>query len=57
MVSVIAIGYKVRGFKSSRGDGFLRAIRIRGMPSVGGIVKPSAPCRKILQHVKEPCVV
>jgi hypothetical protein len=57
MVSVIAIGSKVRGLKSSRGDGFLRAIRIRGMPSFGGIVKPSAPCRKILQHVQQPCVV
>jgi hypothetical protein len=28
MVSVLAIRPKVRGFKPSRGDGFLRAIKI-----------------------------
>jgi hypothetical protein len=32
----------------------LRAIKIRGTPSIGGEVNPSAPCLKILWHVKEP---
>jgi hypothetical protein len=36
MVSVLAIGPKVRGFKPGRGDGFLRAIKIRTrLPSEG----------------------
>jgi hypothetical protein len=53
MVSVLAIGPKVRGFRPGRGDGILRAIKIRSTLSFGGEVKPSAPGRKILQHVKE----
>jgi hypothetical protein len=32
---------------------FLKAIKIRSMTSFRGKVKPSAPCRKILQHVKD----
>jgi hypothetical protein len=32
----------------------LREIKIRSMPSFGGEVKLSDPCRKILWHVKEP---
>jgi hypothetical protein len=34
------------------GNGFLRGIKISSIPSFGGKVKMSAPC-KILQHVKE----
>jgi hypothetical protein len=34
-------------------DGFLRAIKIRITISFEGEVKPSAPSRKILRHVKE----
>jgi hypothetical protein len=52
MVSVLAI---VPGFASSNpaeGDGFLGAVKVRSTPSLGGEVKPSAPC-KILRHVKE----
>jgi hypothetical protein len=52
MVSALAIGLRVRGFKSGRGDGFLRAIKFRSAPSFGGEVKPPAPWRKILEHVK-----
>jgi hypothetical protein len=52
MVSVLAIGPKVRVFKPGRGDGFLRAITIRSKPSFRGEVKPEAPCRNILRHVK-----
>jgi hypothetical protein len=40
MVSVLVIGPKVRGFKPGRGDGFLRAIKIRRNVSSGGEVKP-----------------
>jgi hypothetical protein len=52
MVSVFATGVTVRRFKLDQGDGFLTAIKIRSMPSFEGEVKPEAPCRKILQHVK-----
>jgi hypothetical protein len=52
-VSVLATGPKIRGFNPSRDDGFLRAIRIRSTPSLGGEVKLSAPCHKILRHVKK----
>jgi hypothetical protein len=53
MVRVLAIGPKIRRFTSGRGDGFLRAIKIRSTTSFGVEVKPSAPCRKILRHVKD----
>jgi hypothetical protein len=33
---------------------FLRAIKIHRTTSFGGEFKPSAPCRKILRHVKIP---
>jgi hypothetical protein len=35
MVSVFDTGTKDCGFKSGRGDGFLRAIKIRSTPSFG----------------------
>jgi hypothetical protein len=54
VVSVLATGPKGRRFKPGRGDGFLRAIKIRSTPSFGWEVKPEIPCRKILQHVKVP---
>jgi hypothetical protein len=43
----------VHRFKLSRGDGFLRVIKMRSTPSFGGEVKLSAPCCKILKYVKE----
>jgi hypothetical protein len=46
-------GRKVSGFKPGLGDVFLMAIKIRSTSSFGREVKPSASCRKILQHVKE----
>jgi hypothetical protein len=52
VVSVLAIGHKGRAFKPGRGDGFLRAIKIRCTPSFGWEVKTEVPRRKILQHVK-----
>jgi hypothetical protein len=55
VVSVLSTGPKGRGFKHGRGDGFLRAIKIRSTPSFGWEVEPEAPCRKILRHVKITC--
>jgi hypothetical protein len=34
-------------------DGFLREIKIHSMFSFGEEIKPSVPCCKILQHVRE----
>jgi hypothetical protein len=56
VVSMLATGPKGLGFKPGRGAGFLRAINIRSTPSFGWEVKPEASCRKILRHVKEPCL-
>jgi hypothetical protein len=46
VVSVLATGPKGRRFKPGRGDGFLRAIKIRSTPSFGWEAKPEVPCRK-----------
>jgi hypothetical protein len=53
MVSVLANGPKVHGFKPGRGDGFLKCDRISSTPSFGEEVKASVPCRKILRHVEK----
>jgi hypothetical protein len=53
-VSVLAIGRKVRGLNRGRGRWTFKSYKTRSRPSFGGEVKPSAPCRKILQHVKGP---
>jgi hypothetical protein len=42
MVSVLATGPKVHGFKPGRGDGLLRAIKICSTPFFGEEVKPKA---------------
>jgi hypothetical protein len=52
VVSVLAIGPKVRGFESGREGSFLRVTQILSTTSFEGEVKPSVPC-KILKHVKE----
>jgi hypothetical protein len=49
---MLATGPEVRVFKPGRGDGVLKAIKIRGTPSFGEEVKAKIPCRKML-HVKE----
>jgi hypothetical protein len=51
IVRVLGIGPKVCGFKLDRGR-FLMAIEIRNTPSFDCEVKPSAPYRKNLRHVK-----
>jgi hypothetical protein len=50
--SVVSVRPKVHGFKPGRGGRFLKAIKIHSTPSFGGEVKPEAPYRKILRHVK-----
>jgi hypothetical protein len=55
VVIVLATGPKGCGFKPSRGDGFLRTIKIRSTPSFRWEIKPEAPCRTILRHVKITC--
>jgi hypothetical protein len=53
VVSVLAIGPKVRGFKPCRGDVFLRATKIRSRTSFGGEVKSVDLCKILrLRHVK-----
>jgi hypothetical protein len=52
MVIMIAIGPKVRGFERGRGRWILRPIQIRSTTFFGGEIKPTIPCRKILQHIK-----
>jgi hypothetical protein len=52
MVSMLAIGPKVRCFKPGRGRWILRAIKICITTSFGGDVKPSATCKN-LRHVKK----
>jgi hypothetical protein len=54
VVSVLATEPKGLGFKPGRGDGFLRAIKIRSTLSFVREVKPEVPCHKILRHVKDP---
>jgi hypothetical protein len=49
MVKVLTIGPKVRG----RGDGMFKVMKIHSTPYFGGKIKQSAPCCKILRHVKE----
>jgi hypothetical protein len=45
---------RLTGSNPAESDGFLRVIKIGGMPSFGGEVKPLAPCCKILRYVKDP---
>jgi hypothetical protein len=57
MISMLAVGPKDCGFKPGQGRLILGTIKIRNTPFFGGEVKPSASCRKILRHVKDPCGV
>jgi len=44
--SVLAFGTQVRGFKPGRSRRIFRGEKILSMPSFGGEVKPSVPCRR-----------
>jgi hypothetical protein len=52
VVSALATTFKIVGFKPAESDGFLSAIKICSKLSFEAEVKPSAPCRKILLHIK-----
>jgi hypothetical protein len=54
VVNVPVTGLKGRGYKTGRGNGFLRAIKIHSTTSFGWEVKVEVPCHKILWHVKDP---
>lgn len=54
VIGVLTIGPKFRGFKPGRGQSVLREIKARSTSPFGQEAKPSAPCRKILLHVKDP---
>jgi hypothetical protein len=56
VVSVLAIGSNVHGFKAGRRRWIFKSYeyKIRSTTFVGGEVKLSVQCRKILRHVKEP---
>jgi hypothetical protein len=51
---VLAIGLKVRRFKPGRGDGFLRAIKIRSTPSFGGELVHRLPVSRFYDMAKIP---
>jgi hypothetical protein len=51
------LGPRFMGSNPANDDGFLQAIKIHSMTSFCWKVRPSAPCQKILQHLKEPCGV
>jgi hypothetical protein len=54
MVNMSAIGPKVRGFKSGRGQWIFKSDKIRNTISFGGEVKPSAPVVKFYDMLKNP---
>jgi hypothetical protein len=56
MVSVIAIGPKVHGFKPGRGDVFYSATKIRSTPSFREELKPSAQVARFYGMLKNPRV-
>jgi hypothetical protein len=54
-LSCLPLDPRFAGSNTAEDDGFLRAIKIRSTTSSrgGGGVQPSAPRRKILQHLKD----
>jgi hypothetical protein len=54
MVSVLATAPKVREFKPDRGRRTFKGGKNPQHAFSAGEVKPSALCRKILRHVKDP---
>jgi hypothetical protein len=57
VVSKLAAGPKVRGFKPGRLGWIFSGEKSRSTLSSGEEVKLSVPCRKILLHIKEPLEV
>jgi hypothetical protein len=54
VVSVLAIGPKVGGFKLGRGHRTFKYYRKPQLDFLRREVKSSVPCRKILRHIKDP---
>jgi hypothetical protein len=54
VVSVLATRHKGCGFKSSRGDGFLKGDINPQHAFLRMGSSPEGLCRKILRHVKDP---
>jgi hypothetical protein len=54
VVVCLLLDPRFAGSNPTEGDRFLKATKICSTVSFGGEVKLSAPCRKILWHVKEP---
>jgi hypothetical protein len=54
MAIVLTIGPKISRFKPSGKRCIFKGVKIRSTTSFGVEVKPSAPCRNILRHVKDP---
>jgi hypothetical protein len=48
VVRILASGTQVRGFKPGRSRRIFKAKKILSMPSFGGEVKPSVPCRSFV---------
>jgi hypothetical protein len=55
VIAYLPLDPRLSGSNPAEDEGFLRAIKLRSTTYFGGKVKPSAPCRKILRHVKETC--
>jgi hypothetical protein len=52
-VIVLSLDLRSVGSISAEDDMFLKSIKICSRTFIGGTVKPSAPCRKVLRHDKE----
>jgi hypothetical protein len=56
-LSLLPLDPRFASSNPAEDDGFLRAMKVRITYPFGGEVKPSAPCRKSLWRVKNPCRV
>jgi hypothetical protein len=56
-LACLPLDIRFAGSNLAKGDGFLRVIKICSMLTFQGKVKLPAPHHKILQHVKNSCVV
>jgi hypothetical protein len=57
VLSCLPLDLRLVGSNPAENDIFLRKIKICSTTSFVREVKPSAPCRKILRHAKDPCGV
>jgi hypothetical protein len=57
VVNVLSIGPKIHEFKPGRGRWIFKDDKIRSTTFLGTEVKPAAPCRQILRHVRGPYIM